>query len=393
MIKTMISHAEEDDAFVDYLFEKLNRANFGLDIFVDHKNNKTGDKAQDMIDEAKSSIIFVPVFSKQWNGSEFLKNELRAAQDSHVSKIFPIKLDIDFNELASGIKIEFKTPDHVDGVICTDFSDKYRWEIAIQELLKAIQEKLIQLDIFRKDEFFYQDVEHIDKIVARENTSPAEIKIIIDVFLKKEAYQYYFFKRLKQLRWLTFLRLYGFFDGNPPPIQVENQTGYYSMPRWSVLDYLERCSTQIKEDQNLEFGETLIDIIRSVSKYRDRNGNRVDNYITDWVFVKILANLPGRLVQTSDIEMVSLYLNSRWKATLVGPEIGSSLLPAVLGRGEKEKSTKLFDIATGVLWGNENRDSIPDSIIEAYWLNDLLERNEEKLADVCLQEAVEDTNQ
>ena len=30
MIKTMISHAWEDDAFVDYLWEKLDRENLGL---------------------------------------------------------------------------------------------------------------------------------------------------------------------------------------------------------------------------------------------------------------------------------------------------------------------------------------------------------------------------
>ena len=57
MIKTMISHALEDDAFVDYLYEKLDRENLGLDIFVDHKRNLAGDEAQGMIDETKRSII------------------------------------------------------------------------------------------------------------------------------------------------------------------------------------------------------------------------------------------------------------------------------------------------------------------------------------------------
>ena len=56
MIKTMISHAGEDDLFVDYLYERLDRADLGLDIFVDHKRNLAGDDAQRMIEEARRSI-------------------------------------------------------------------------------------------------------------------------------------------------------------------------------------------------------------------------------------------------------------------------------------------------------------------------------------------------
>ena len=84
MIKTIVSHAGEDDAFVDCLYEKLDRENLGLDIFVDHKRNLVGDDAQEMIDEVKKSIIFIPVFSnaavkkdfilqhghKAWTGNE-----------------------------------------------------------------------------------------------------------------------------------------------------------------------------------------------------------------------------------------------------------------------------------------------------------------------------------
>ena len=54
MIKTMISHAGEDDSFVDYLCVKLDREKLGLDIFVDHKRNLVGDDAQGMIDQAKN---------------------------------------------------------------------------------------------------------------------------------------------------------------------------------------------------------------------------------------------------------------------------------------------------------------------------------------------------
>jgi hypothetical protein len=389
MIKAMISHAGEDDLFVDYLCEKLERANLGLDIFVDHKRNLAGDDAQRMIDEAKASIVFIPVLSNFAVTKEFFVNEIKTAIGNRSTYVFPLKFNCDEDKIPADIKIAFSTHDRVTGRLYLDFSKRAEWNLKTEELLKAVISKLTELDLYRKDEFFYQDVELIDKIISRDNPSPGEIKTMTDVFLRKDAYQYYFFKRLKRLSWLIFLRFYGFFDRNPWPVEVENQPGSYTMPRWSVLDYLEWCSTQITESENFTFGEALTDIIRSVSKYRDQNGKRNDNYVTDWVFTKIMANLPDRLLTVEDIALVATYLESRWKSTLVGPEIGDNLLPALLNRGQKEKSIKLFDIATKVKWVNEGGDSSPDSIIDTYWLNDLFERNIKSLANVCPLEAAE----
>jgi len=387
MIKTMISHAREDDAFVDYLYEKLDRENLGLDIFVDHKRNLAGDEAQRMIDETKRSIIFVPVLSNAAVKKDFITNEIKTALDSPSTYVFPIKLNCNDDKIPSEIKIAFSTHDRVSGVLYLDFSKRDEWNIKFEELLKAVVAKLTDLNMYQKDEFFYQDVEHIDKILSRDNPSPAEIETMIDVFLRKEAYQHYFFKRLKKLSWLSFLKIYGFCDWNPKPVQVENQTGYYKVPRWSVLDYLEWCSTQIDEGKDPKYGETLVDIVRSVSRYRDEDGARIDNHITDWVFIKIMANLPDRFVKVSDIEMIQEFLESRWDTTLVSSEIGSNLLPALLDRQQKEKVLKLFDIVASVRWTNESGDIEPASLIDTYWLNDLLERNKATLASIYSEEA------
>jgi len=389
MIKTMISHAGEDDQFVDYLYGKLDRTGLGLDIFVDHKRNLAGDDAQRMIEEARKSVIFISVLSDIAVKKPFFINELTTAMESTSTHIFPIKFNCDNHNIPCKIKIAFLSHDRVSGKLYLDFSNRNEWDLKSQELVKAIIAKLTDLDMHRKDELFYQDVEHIDMIIARENPSPAEIKIMVDVFLWKEAYQYYFFKRLKNLGWLNYLKNYGLFVRNPRPFEVENQIGSYSVPRWSVLDYLEWCSTQIKQSQDRKYGEALIDIIRSVSNYRDQNGKRIDNHITDWEFIKIIANLPGQFVQVSDIEIIATFLESRWDTTLVASEIGNNLLPTLLGRGEKEKPLKLFDIVTAVKWSNGRGDFEPDSVIDTYWLKDLLERNKDRLANICPQEASE----
>ncbi len=340
MIKIMISHAQEDDLLVDYLFGKLDRENLGLDIFVDHKQNLIGDDAQVMIDEAKKSIIFIPVFSNTAVKKDFIIKETKTVLDSPSTYIFPIKSKCDEDKIPSEIKIAFKSHDRVSGILYEDFSKIDEWKIKYEKLLKAIISKLTELDMYQKDEFFYQDAEIIDKILSRDNPSPAEIKIMVDVYLKKEAYQYYFFNRLKNLNWLNFLKIYRFFDKNPKPIQVENQTGSYRIPRWSVLNYLEWGSTQIDEDKDPKFGEYLIEIVRSVSNNKDENGARIDNHITDWVLIKIMANLPDRFVKVIDIEMIRDFLKSRWDITLISSEVGINLLPKLLNHHQKEKALK-----------------------------------------------------
>lgn len=387
MIKTMISHASEDDSFVNYLYEKLDRENLGLDIFIDHKRNLVGDDAQRMIDEAKKSIIFMPVFSESSVKKDFIINETKTALSSPSTYVFPIKLNCEEDKIPSEIKIAFQSHDRVAGKLYEDFSKKDERDIKFEELSKSIIAKLTELDMYQKDEFFYQDVEHIDKILSRDNPSPAEIKMMVDVYLWKEAYQYYFFNRLKNLGWLNPLKIYGFFGNNPRQVQVENQTGSYRIPRWSVLDYLEWCSIQIDEDKDPKFGEYLIEIIRSVSNYKDEKGARIDNHITDWVFIKIMANLPDRFVEVIDIEMIREFFKSRWDTTLVSSEVGINLLPKLLNHQQKEKALKLFDIVTSLRRIEESEDIEVAPLIDIFWLKDLLERNIEKLASICPEEA------
>jgi len=377
MIKTFIAHASSDDIFVNWLKGSLEREDLGLDIFVDHDSNLPGDDAQNMIEEVKRSIIFIPVLSNVSVVRPFFNKEIQIALNSPIVIVFPIKLSCDDAKIPSGINIKVLGHGDVQGKVWADFSNENEWPLKYQELRKGIVSKLLELDMYRKDdEFFYQNVQHIDTILAQNDPSSEEIKTMINVYLRKEAYQLYFFRRLKNLNWLKYLKAYGFFARNPKPIEVENQTGSYRVPRWSVLDYLEWCSEQIAEDTDSKYGEVLIEIIRSVSKY----GNRVDNHITDWVFIKIMANLPDRFVEMDDIEVIRQYFDSRWGSTLVSSEVGSKLLPVLLEHGQKEKALKLLEIATSIKWADRNGESVPACLMETYWLNDLFEKNMSRIS-------------
>lgn len=62
----------------------------GLDIFVDDGSVIVGDDPQKMIDEVKRSIIFIPVLSNESVKIEFVQNELKTANESRTTYIFPV---------------------------------------------------------------------------------------------------------------------------------------------------------------------------------------------------------------------------------------------------------------------------------------------------------------
>ena len=316
MIKTFISHSSNDDPSVNRLKIKLERENIGLDIFVDHHRNKPGDSPQSMIDQVKTSIIFIPIMTKESLSKDFIISEIKTAFATKTVNIFPINIKAIDIDIPSDLKIEFEKYDKVKGILWSDFSNEKEWEIKYQELKEAIFNRLIELDLLRKDDNFYQDVEIIDLILKRQEPTPAEIKIIIDVYLKKESYWNYFFEHVENIEWFSYLHHYGFFRHNPEPIENQEQVGSYTIPYWRSLIYIEKISNEIAEEKNTQYGDIIMEIIRYHSKL-DECGKRVENYLTDWHFIKIMSNLPPKNITIDDIKNISNYLDVDGNKTLI----------------------------------------------------------------------------
>ena len=138
MIKAFIAHASSDDAFVNWLKGRLQREDWGLDIFVDHDSNLPGDDAQNMIEEVKKSIIFIPVLSNVSVDRPFFKGEIRTAHNSLITNVFPIKRSCDDAKIPPGIKIEVLEDGGVQGKIWADFSNENEWPLQYQKLINAM---------------------------------------------------------------------------------------------------------------------------------------------------------------------------------------------------------------------------------------------------------------
>lgn len=396
MIKTFISHASEDHGFVNWLKVKLDRDNLGLDIFVDDGSVFVGDNAQKMINEVKKSIIFIPIFSSASVQKEFVLNETKTALHNATTHVFPIKYKCNSEDIPQEIRIRFSTFDNVKGKIYEDFSNEKEWEIHFDNLRRAIFDKILELRLLKeKDKDFYQDCQHLDIILSRDEPTTQEIKLVIDVYFKKEEYQRYFFSRLDNLRWLNYLRIYGFFKFNPKPVEAKDAPGYFTIPHWYVLDYLEKVSKQLENNQEETISQ-LLEIIRETSNFKDENGQHIDNYRTWWYFVKILLNIPNNKIPFDVIQLIPVWLESKFDNRLPANDIATKLLPKLLDSENPDDWKKAEEIVKSITkvkleenkedWFGKEKKS--KTLVDSHLLLDAFRENAKKAGEKCSENVI-----
>lgn len=390
MIKTFISHSKSEDKFVNWLAAKLQRDIEQLDIFVDHWQNRTGDNAQEMIEEVKKCIIFISILSNQYIDSTFCLNERQVAKDNNKHE-FPIIFKIDETKIPTDLKIKFEQANSVRGILYNDFSNKCNWENRYELLVRSISDKIVELGLLG-DKAFYQDCEHIDIVVKQESPTHNEIKTIFNVYLKREEFQKYFFYRLDNPFWLQYFKIYGYLKSNPQPIKEDNSVDYY-VPDWPILSYLEKMTNKlINTKQNGKCLDDLFEIIKDVT-----NGN-IDNPRTWASFVRILSNIPAEKIPVWLLELVPKWLTSKFGATMLSDDIALKLLPQFLAnkptKDDIEKAEKVFESIIEIKWKEKPNGFIetfagvtdePYLVVDHHWLTESLinEKNAQKMGEKC----------
>jgi hypothetical protein len=123
--------------------------------------------------------------------------------------------------------------------------------------------------------------------------------------------------------WFDFLEKRGFFkpEKNPDPVQVKDGI---NVPYWEALTYLEKLSLEIKEGNELDSIQKIINIITNVSNHPK------DNYRTWYVFTKILGNLPNDKIPQSIFQFVPVWLGGRFETSIQTSELTEHLIPKFL---------------------------------------------------------------
>lgn len=205
----------------------------------------------------------------------------------------------------------------------------------------------------------------------------------------------YTFKKLAECenpsRWLIPLKDRGYFSGekNPRPQEVKDQPGYYTIPLWNVLPFLEHAAKSNKENPSNNITNALAEIIDSIISYRDKNDKRIDNYRTDWFITKIIFMLPYEKWGDKYINFIGEALTTSFGGSLIQSEIGNSVLPALIENKKVVLILKLLDIIFNFTKIEGKKLDKIKPLMEEHWLRDALKKFKKDIAELCGIEAAE----
>jgi len=217
------------------------------------------------------------------------------------------------------------------------------------------------------------------------------IQKALAIIREDESQKYHLFHELaetnKPMPWLEPLFNNGYFDpsNNPSPEEDPIHKGSYRIRRWIILGYLENVANQNYRSPDNRTTDLLIAIIDPIIDYR-KEGKRVENYITDWILVKVIFCLPSIRIIQSHIKFVETALSTNWPNTLIAGEIGNLAIPRLISSDRRELLLELLRIS---LQYRKRSDYDYSSILDDFWLKDLLSKNAEKIARYCGAEAAE----
>jgi hypothetical protein len=173
----------------------------------------------------------------------------------------------------------------------------------------------------------------------------------------------------------------GLFDPsrNSGPVEAD-KPGYYRVPYWPPLPYLEAVARLAGEKGDAGLAEKVTGVVRTVSQWRDSDGKPRDNHSTWQSFAKILGLLPSSAVSPADIDLAPIWLTGRFDRWMAGHALASGALRKFLASddpGDWAKACQVLYHCTAVVFvgkglGTETTTTEAQTVLEDYWLKDLI---------------------
>ena len=189
-----------------------------------------------------------------------------------------------------------------------------------------------------------------------------DLPIIIEMMSEDEEYERLGFELfLKRDDFETFfdhLADSGLFgpSHNPAPVEVD-KPGYFRVPYWHALGYLEAVARRATEQSNKHLARKVMDVVRCVSGWRDESGRARDNHYTFEAFTKILGIVPTSVVTHDDIKLIQTWLECRFDRWGISAALAGGVLEKFLASDEPDdwsKACRILDFCTAIRWPEDN---------------------------------------
>ena len=242
-------------------------------------------------------------------------------------------------------------------------------------------------EINQTSTYLYDSYQEIEE--GANNYEKDKAETIFQIIKNDKPQEDYFFKKLassiKPFPWLKPLKEKGYFDpeNNQPPHEIQNRKGCYDIPYWNVLSYLENVASQNAKNTSDKITNMLLDIINSVSNYRNKKGEKIDNYKTDGIIVKITYKLKIEKITKEHIEFIRTTLKSKWDNALVSYAIDETVFPKLLSSKCPKLILKLIDVVLDYQKVTERTSKEYTSLLKNHYLYDILKKHKPKIAEFC----------
>jgi hypothetical protein len=171
----------------------------------------------------------------------------------------------------------------------------------------------------------------------------------------------------------------GLFDPsrNSGPVEAD-KPGYYRIPYWPALSYLEAVAKRAAETADVGLAEKVMGVVRNVSQWQDDDGNLRNNDSTWYSFAKILGSLPASAVALTDIDLISAWLTGGFHGSMAAHVLASGALHKFLAGDnpcDRAKASRILYHCTAVVFvddGFSGKKTEARTVLEDYWLKELI---------------------
>ena len=219
---------------------------------------------------------------------------------------------------------------------------------------------------------------------------------VLQLIKNNDTEREFFFSQLEKandpIEWFDPLKRAGYLNPkrNPKPYKKEDTEGLYTVIYWNVLGFILNVANKNISLCRNDITEELIKFIDSVIDYRDENGERIDNFRTDWAISRLMFLLPASRLKIKYINFLRTAMRSKWNTSLIANVILDNGIPFLLKNKLKKHLLKLITILFE--YKKMKKGSYTDeyvSIIDRYWLQRIMDNYRLKIAEFCGIEALD----
>ena len=130
----------------------------------------------------------------------------------------------------------------------------------------------------------------------------------------------------------------------------------------------------------------LFEIVDGIITYRE-NGERIDNYRTDWKLLETISHFPIKYISAQHIQFIKDALRPSIGTSLLDHEIGKLFLPKLIREGARDLIIELLDVI--LHYSKSDRELVREyiSVIDPYYLKKALDKNKKGISEICAVEA------